>query len=59
MDTLKKEALRALASLPDTANVDDMMYRLYVIDRIRKGEKNIAEGKTISHEKLVKKSAKW
>jgi hypothetical protein len=33
MNTLKQEALTAIAQLPETADVDTIMYRLYVIDK--------------------------
>jgi hypothetical protein len=36
MNTLKQEALAAIAQLPETADVDTMMYRLYVIDKVMK-----------------------
>jgi len=34
METLKQEALKVIAKLPDTANIDDIMYELYVIDKV-------------------------
>jgi hypothetical protein len=33
MKSVKEEALRAISSLPDDAPIDDVMYRLYVIDK--------------------------
>ena len=32
MESLKQEALNSISKLPDTAEIDDIMYRLYVID---------------------------
>jgi hypothetical protein len=37
MKSLKNEALAAIASLPVDTSVDEIMYRLYVIDKVRKG----------------------
>jgi hypothetical protein len=34
MNTLKQEALTAITQLPDTADVDTIMYSLYVIDKV-------------------------
>lgn len=59
MTTLKEDAIKALTELPDNANVDEMMYRLYVIDRIRHGEKDIKAGRVITQEELEKQSEKW
>lgn len=38
METLKKEAINAISKLPESAGVDDIMYRIYVIDTIKKGK---------------------
>lgn len=36
METLKQEAIRAISKLPDTADIDELMYRLYVVDKEKK-----------------------
>ena len=59
MNTLKQEALTAISQLPETADVDTMMYRLYVIDKVIKGEKAIEEGETISIEELKREIESW
>ena len=52
MNTLKQEALTAIAQLPDVADIDTIMYRLYVIDKVMKGRAAIEKGETISVEDL-------
>ncbi len=42
MQTLKQEAIEAISRLPETASVDEMMYELYVIDKIKKGNRRVA-----------------
>ena len=32
--TLKQEALESLQHLPDNADIDEIMYRLYVVDKL-------------------------
>ena len=59
METLKDEALNAISKLPETANIDDIMYRLYVINKIRKGQEAIKEGKSISVESLKEEMKSW
>lgn len=59
MKTLKDEALNAISKLPETANIDDIMYRLYVINKIRKGQEAIKEGKSISVESLKEEMKSW
>ena len=36
MNTLKQEALTAISQLPATADVDTIIYKLYVIDKVMK-----------------------
>jgi hypothetical protein len=59
METLKEEAINAISKLPESVDIDEIMYRLYVIDKIRKGQKAILEGKTISLESLKEEMKSW
>lgn len=48
-----KEAVRqTVEHLPDTATWDDIMYELYVKQKIEAGLKAVEEGRTISHEEM-------
>jgi predicted transcriptional regulator len=59
MKSLKNEALAAISSLPDDTSVDEIMYRIYVIDKVRKGQEAAAAGKTITTEELEKEIGSW
>jgi len=59
MNTLKQEALTAISQLPETADVDTMMYRLYVIDKVMKGRKAVEKGEIISTEDLKREIESW
>jgi predicted transcriptional regulator len=59
MKSLKNEALAAISSLPDDTSVDEIMYRLYVIDKVRKGQEAAETGKTITAEELEKEISSW
>ncbi len=59
METLKQEALNAISKLPDTADIDDIMYRLYVIDKVKKGKEAVEQGKVISVEELKRELNSW
>ncbi len=59
MKSIKQEALRVISSLPDNAPIDDVMYRLYVIDKIANGQTAIKDGNTISTEELLKEIESW
>ncbi len=59
METFKKEALTAISRLPDSVNIDEIMYRLYVIDKVRKGKEAVGKGEVISIEDLKKEMESW
>ena len=59
METLKQEALKVISRLPDTANIDDIMYELYVIDKVKKGREAAERGEIISTEDLKREMQTW
>jgi hypothetical protein len=59
MRNIKEEALQAISSLPENAPIDEIMYRLYVIDKVRKGQEAVHEGKTLAVEELKKELREW
>ncbi len=59
MESLKQEVINVISKLPDSADIDDIMYRLYVIDKVRKGRAEAKVGKLISIEDLEKEIEIW
>jgi len=59
METLKQEAIKVISKLPETASIDDIMYELYVIDKVRKGKEAAERGDVISIEDLKKEMQTW
>ncbi len=59
MQPVKQEALDTINNLPEDTNMDEIMYRLYVLAKIRKGQQAVEDGKTISHEDLKKEIETW
>jgi len=55
----KQEALDAIQRLPDTADTEEIMYRLYVLENIRRAQQDAAEGKTESAEEVFKDIQSW
>jgi predicted transcriptional regulator len=48
-----KEAVRALLDrLPDDCSIDDVLYHLYVLRAIERGQADVAVGRTLSHEQV-------
>jgi predicted transcriptional regulator len=45
-----KQAVRALLDrLPDDCSVDDVLYHLYVLQAVERGQADVAAGRTIPH----------
>jgi hypothetical protein len=59
METLKQEAINVISKMPDSADIDDIMYRLYVIDKVRKGREAVQQGDTMSTEELQREIESW
>lgn len=57
--TLKQEALESLQRLPEDADIDEIMYRLYVIDKLRKSRNAAEQGQFISHDDLLREIEQW
>ena len=59
MESLKDEALSAISKMPDSADIDEIMYRLYVIDKVRKGREAVLRGDVISADELKREIESW
>lgn len=57
--TIKQDALESLQSLPDNASIEEMMYRLYVLENIRRGQQDAEQGKTTDAEELLQEIQTW
>ena len=51
--------INTLNELPKEFNLDDLLERLIVIEKIDEGLKEAKDGKTISHDKVKKMVSKW
>jgi predicted transcriptional regulator len=56
-----KDAVRALLDrLPENCSLEDVQYHLYVLQALARGEADIAEGRTVSHEQVeAEMRRKW
>ena len=59
MQTAKQEALEAIQRLPDDVDTEEMIYRLYVLENIRRGQQDGADCKTESAEEVLKDIESW
>ena len=56
---IKEIAKQVIDSLPDDASMDDIIHALYVKTKFEHGEREIREGKGISHEEAKQRLKKW
>lgn len=54
MNTAKDEARKTLESLPEDASWDDVIYSLYVRQKIELGLAAERDGKVVSHDQVKK-----
>jgi len=59
MHAAKQDALHTINQLPDSADMEEIMYRLYVLDKVRKGQEAVKEGKTLTSEELQREIDSW
>lgn len=59
MQSIKEEAIKVISRMPEPVDIDDVMYRLYVIDKIRKGRDASAKKDAISVDALKKEIEQW
>jgi predicted transcriptional regulator len=54
MQAVKQEVLNTIARLPENADMEEIMYRLYVLENIRRGQQDAEQGKIKSAEDVLR-----
>ncbi len=57
--TVKEIALETIRQLPEDATWDDIQERIHFVAGVRKGLRELDEGKGIPHEKVKEEFAEW
>jgi predicted transcriptional regulator len=57
--TVKEVAKKVIDSLPEEANLDEIIHALYIQAKFDRGLKEIDEGKGIPHEEAKKQMKTW
>jgi hypothetical protein len=55
----KEKIQQVINALPEEVDMDALMEKLYLLDKIEQGEKELAEGKGISHEAVKERLKPW
>jgi len=56
---VKDVARRVIEALPDEATMDEIIHALYVSAKFEHGEREIRDGKGVSHEAARERLGKW
>jgi len=59
MQTAKQEAIDAIERLPDSADIEEIMYRLYVLESVRRGQQDADRRNTESTEDVLRDIKTW
>jgi len=57
--TVKEKACEVISRMPDEATLEEIQYQLYVLQCIEQGEKDIEDGRTLTHVEAEQRLAKW
>ncbi len=57
--TEKQQVLRTLETLPDEANIEDAIERLYLLLKVNRGIAQAEAGETVSQEEAKRRMARW
>jgi len=58
--TTKQAVIELLDKLPEDCTLEDVQYRLYLLQTVERGRQEIAQGNTLRHEDVMRElKAKW
>ena len=59
MQAAKQDALNVITRLPDDTDMEEIMYRLFVLDKVRRGQEAVERGQTLTSEELKGEIDTW
>lgn len=57
--TLKQRVMKTIESLPEDCTIEDVQYRLYVMEVIRRRTAEAKRSKPLTHAHALKRVKKW
>ena len=54
MEIAKEQAKKLIETLPDSATWDDILYKIYVTQKINRGLDDVRQGNVVSHGEVKK-----
>lgn len=59
MAIAKQQVFELIEELPEKVDIDELIYRLYLRQKLEDGERDVNEGRVVSHEEVIKETSKW
>jgi len=59
MTIAKQQVLDLLKDLPEQVDIDEVIYRLYLRQKLELAEQDVHDGHLISHADIVKETSQW
>jgi len=56
---VKEETIQLIEQMPDDCTVEDILYELYLKQKVDKGLQDIREGRVVEHEEVRQRIARW
>lgn len=57
--TPKQDALHVIERLPEDVPLDEIVYRLHVLNKLQQGVKDIDAGRTVSTDEFAREIEAW
>ena len=55
----REKIKQVIDAFPEEVNMDALLEKLYLLDKIEQGEKQLAEGKGVSHDAVKQQLQTW
>jgi len=59
MSTVMRDIKTLINHLPEDSSIEDVQYHLYVLEKIRRGRKDISDGKRYTTEQARERLKRW
>lgn len=59
MESLKKKAIDMLSKMPETVTLEDIVYQLYVIEKVRRAQTAVQEGDVLTEQEVRQEMKSW
>lgn len=56
---VKEEVIQLIEKMPDDCTVEDILYELYLKQKVDNGLQDIKEGRVVKHEEVEQRMSKW